>query len=76
MTTPALVIGSCVAAAFVAALLAFALFSRRADRNGAWQPVRKVPEEEPVMRRWTGSCWEYRPMSDDELTEYLSREAW
>lgn len=75
MTPFASVIGIGIAAALAVALLAIFLMSRRADRNGTWQPVRKTAGE-PVMGRWTGAAWEHRRMTDDELADYLSRDAW
>lgn len=75
MTPLATAIGAAVAAVFVGVILALLLASRRAGRDGAWRAVRPLSGE-PVMRRWNGQAWETRAMTDEELADFLSREAW
>ncbi|WP_154072753.1 hypothetical protein [Bradyrhizobium erythrophlei] len=45
-------------------------FVRKEERNGEWQ------SHFGRMRRWKSGVWEYRPMTDDEIIDENSRDAW
>jgi hypothetical protein len=57
--------------AVVLLILALRIASvRKEERNGEWR------SHFGRMRRWKSGVWEYRPMTDDEIIDENSRNAW
>jgi hypothetical protein len=59
-----------ISAAVLLILALWIAFVRKEERNGEWQP------HFGWMRRWKSGAWEYRPMTDDEIIDENSRDAW
>jgi hypothetical protein len=59
-----------ISAAVLLILALWIAFVREAERNGEWQ------SHFGRMRRWKSGVWEYRPMTDDEIFDENSRDAW
>jgi hypothetical protein len=49
-------------ALFVAAILIISIAEYRAQQDGQWHPS----PGRNVVRRWTGSSWQTRPMTPEE----------
>jgi hypothetical protein len=59
-----------ISAAVLLILALWIAFVRKAERDGEWR------SHFGRMRRWKSGVWEYRPMTDDEIIDENSRDAW
>lgn len=51
------------------------LATLRPSRNGEWSEYVRAGSN-PMMRRYTVDGWESREMTNEEVKDYVSSEAW